>query len=99
MCELCSGDFQHTLTIEVGEAALLRQRLDDFGALHAIIEDCNVDDEHIQSALQDEKILPVERDFALRFLGMSYDDRVSALALANNLYGASSIHGKPAQHA
>ena len=99
MCELCSGEFERTLTLEVGEAALLRQRLDDFGTLHAIIEDCNVDDEHIQSALQEPDILPVERDFCLRFLGMSYDDRVSALALANNLYGASSIHGKPAPHA
>lgn len=94
MCELCSGEFEHTLTLEVGEAALLRQRLNDFGPLHAIIEDCNVDDENIEHALQHEEITRVERDFCLRFLGMSYDDRVSALALANNLYGAVSIHGK-----
>lgn len=94
MCELCSGDFKQTLTIEVGEAALLRQRLDDFGPLHAIIEDCNVDDDNIEAALDSGDLSAVERDFCLRFLGMSYDDRVSSLALAANLYGAVSIHGK-----
>jgi hypothetical protein len=94
MCELCTGEFKQTLTIEVGEAALLRQRLNDFGPLHAIIEDCNVDDANIEAALRDDELSPVERDFCLRFLGMSCDDRVSALALAANMYGASPINGR-----
>lgn len=96
MCELCTGEFEPKLTVEICRLALRRQRLDDFGPLHAIIEDTNIEDEHIDSALSGQDLSPLERAFCQEFRMLNEEDRISTLALAANLYGATSIHGKPA---
>jgi hypothetical protein len=87
MCELCSGEYEHKLTLEVGRAAFMAQQVDRFGAFHAVVEDCNVDDDNIILAMNDEESTSFERRFGEVLLSMDEDDRISALAMALNRYG------------
>jgi hypothetical protein len=92
MCELCDDTFKRTLTIEVGRAAAMAQRIAPFGAFHIVVEDCNVEDENIEYCLKHEECTPNERVFGKFMLTLDEDDRISALAMAENRYGAVSIY-------
>lgn len=90
MCELCSGEFEQIATLEVGRAAMMRQRVNDFGAMHVVVEDANVDDENIRYCLAQPDCTDMDRIFAVEFLKLTEEERISALALAANLWGAEN---------
>lgn len=96
MCELCDGTYERTLTLEVGRAAFFAQHVDDYGAFHAVVADTNVEDDHIHRAMAQDDCKPHERKFGEVMLMLSEEDRISALAMAQNRYGVMSIHSKPA---
>ncbi len=50
-----------------------------FGALHLVIEDFNIEDDHIKSCLSEAK--PHEIEIANRMLSMTLQQRAAALAV------------------
>ncbi|SFJ47037.1 hypothetical protein SAMN03159338_1478 [Sphingomonas sp. NFR04] len=57
-------------------------RLNSAGPLHAVIEDGNVDDEHLCAALEDPALTEAERHFATMFLQcFTADERVAIYEL------------------
>lgn len=91
MCELCSGEFERIATLEVSRCAWMIQRIDPFGAFHAVIEDTNVEDRHIRYSMEHEECTEFERHFGKVFLALTYEERISALAMANNMWGCEAI--------
>ncbi len=99
MCEICGGDFKHTLTLEVARVALMAQRIDNFGAFHVVVDDTNVEDYHIRYCMSHPEATAMDKVFGRAMLELSEDDRISALAMSQNRYGCESIYAKPAvQH-
>jgi hypothetical protein len=67
------------------------QRTDGFGPFHIFIEECNAEDEHIQSCMEHEESGDWERHLGGVLLSMTEDERISALAMAGNLWGCEPI--------
>jgi hypothetical protein len=62
MCELCYPyEFEEIATLEVGRAAMMAQKINEFGAMHAVVSDCNMDDEIIISAIDDEEATEMDK--------------------------------------
>lgn len=76
--------------LEVGTLALLIQKSNPFGALHIFVEDWNCEDSDIEFCLNDEDADEQDKATCEIALLMSYEERVSALALASNFWGAQS---------
>lgn len=91
MCELCTGEFEQIATLEVSRCAWMIQRINPFGAFHIVVEDTNCEDDHIRSCMDAEDSTEFERHFGSVFLSLTYDERVSALAMSGNLWGCDHI--------
>lgn len=55
--------------------------VDPFGAAHIVVEDFNVEDEHLHLCAQDERVTPLEAAWLAAGLGLSIPERASALGL------------------
>lgn len=82
-------------TIEVGTLAMLLQGASEFGALHIFVGDWNCDDEHLKFCRDHDEADEGEKALCEMALLMSYEERVSALALADNYWGAHDKNYKP----
>ncbi len=92
MCELCTGEFEEVETLEVARTAMMVERLYLVGtvALHSIIEDVNVDDNHLMDAI-DGQLEPNELAICQSLMAMDRASRVSTLAKAAHLWGCDPI--------
>lgn len=91
MCELCAGEFERIETLEVAQCAWLSQRIDSFGAFYIVLENKNVDDEHIQMCMDRPDATKADRLFGSEFMKLTVAERISALALSNRLWGTCRI--------
>ena len=89
---MCFGCYQEYGRKRPGKAARKAVRLiaavyaesDDGGRLHAVVDDWNLEDEHIQAALGDTAMSEAERDCARALDAMPLGQRAAALALYND---------------
>jgi len=97
MCYVCWEDdgCPTSENLEVGRAAYAIQHLDDFGALHVVIGDWNVDDNMLNACAKHAEIKPIEIAFLEHFKSLTEIERTAALALADGYWGAMSIHDRP----
>lgn len=58
-------------------------RIDEFGALHIVVSDGNMEDDHIQFCLEQPNITPGEIAFAQKLLDIPEEQRFMAYALTN----------------
>lgn len=91
MCKLCTGEFEHIATLEVSRCAWMIQRINPFGAFHVVVEDTNVETENIVYCMGLDDCTEFERHFGEVFLQLSEEERISALAMAGNLWGCEPI--------
>ena len=86
MCELCDGTFERIENPAVIRAAEMAKRVEPYGAMHIIVDDCNVDDEDIEFCLKLNDCNDADRAFAQAMMPLTYQERVSAIALADGLW-------------
>lgn len=85
MCYGCYKDFgePQVFAPNTGSLAVLASRIDPSGGLHIVIEDWNIESEHIQWCLDNVKDLTAdERIFAYEMLKLTMDERATVMALA-----------------
>lgn len=75
-------------TIEVAQLAMNLQKCDDFGALHILVSDWNCDDASLEFCKNEESLTEFEGAVLQQAKALSYEGRVSALALASCYWGA-----------
>lgn len=84
MCEGCYEAYGRPkrITPAVLEAAPLLREADEFGALHIVVSDWNLEDEHIDFCGKQASITSAEQHLLDILKVMSFAERVTALALA-----------------
>lgn len=81
MCYGCFIDYTPVVNDRVIAAARLVEPVDPYGALHVIVDDFNIEDEHILSARDDGDLTSDDLALLDAFEKMTEDERASALAL------------------
>lgn len=76
--------------METNRLALQVNWVDAYGPLHHIVEDWNVEDEHLVNN-SDHPLTDFEQEIVEGMRKLPLAQRYAALALANGLYGVKSI--------
>jgi hypothetical protein len=79
----------------VRKAAEAAHELDPFGAFHIVVEDWNVDDGNIEFCMKEDDATEQELAWGRLLLSMSFDERLSALALADGFWGPPATYPPP----
>lgn len=80
MCRICEGDFPREPTARVLELAALAEKVCNFGAMHIVVEDGNVESENIEWCLSQPDVTEDDIAFGTLALQCTEDERVSAIA-------------------
>ena len=85
MCEACwnNSGRPELRTPEIEAVAKLIEAADPYGALHIVVDDWNLEDDHIQFCRAEDRATDDERALCDRLLAMTLKERASAMALAD----------------
>lgn len=70
---------------KIRATALLIRETDPYGNLHVIVDDLNVEDDHIAMCRDHNKLSAQEEELMQLFDGMSENDRLCAIGLAEGM--------------
>lgn len=79
------------VTPSVLKAAPMIQEADEFGAMHIVVSDWNLEDDNVRFCLAEARLTPEERILGSLLLDMPYIERVTAMALADGFIDANGI--------
>lgn len=89
MCHGCWAQMGEP-RIEKPEVRRMAERLaecEEFGGLHIIVADWNIDDEAVEFCRDGTSAADAERAVATDLLAMTEEERASALAIADGFWG------------
>lgn len=85
MCEACYLDYGAPVKITPAVLDILDDlaAADEFGGLHIIVDDWNLEDEHVEYCMTCEEASEEEKVLATRLRALDLPERATALALVD----------------